>query len=85
MVVSMKNAVFWVVTPCGSCKNRLSEERIASIISMIILVVQGTTSAVTSSNKLRRDARRNIPVDGILHINRRENLKSYITLTGCAL
>jgi hypothetical protein len=21
-VVSMKNGVFWVVTPCGSCKNR---------------------------------------------------------------
>jgi hypothetical protein len=21
-VVTMKNGVFWVVTPCGSCKNR---------------------------------------------------------------
>jgi hypothetical protein len=22
MAVTMKNDVFWVVTPCGSCKNR---------------------------------------------------------------
>jgi hypothetical protein len=22
MAVTMKNAVFWDVTPCGSCKNR---------------------------------------------------------------
>jgi hypothetical protein len=26
-----------------------------------------------------------IPVDGILHSHRREDLKSYMTLTGCAL
>jgi hypothetical protein len=29
--------------------------------------------------------RRNIPEDGILHTHRRENLNSYIALTGCAL
>jgi hypothetical protein len=23
MVVTMKNGVFWDVTPCGSCKNRI--------------------------------------------------------------
>jgi hypothetical protein len=23
--VTMKNGVFWDVTPCGSCKNRVSE------------------------------------------------------------
>jgi hypothetical protein len=28
----MKNAVFWDVTLCGSCKTDVSEERIASII-----------------------------------------------------
>jgi hypothetical protein len=27
--VTMKNGVFWDVTPCGSCKNRVSEERSA--------------------------------------------------------
>jgi hypothetical protein len=30
--VTTKNAVSWDVTPCGSCKNRNSEERIVSII-----------------------------------------------------
>jgi hypothetical protein len=30
-VVTMKNDVFWVVTPCGSCKNDVSEELSASI------------------------------------------------------
>jgi hypothetical protein len=28
----MKNALFWDVTPCGCCKNRRLQERIASII-----------------------------------------------------
>jgi hypothetical protein len=32
MVFTMKNAVFWDVTPCGSCKNRVLVERSASII-----------------------------------------------------
>jgi hypothetical protein len=32
--VTMKNAVFWYVTPCGYCKNRVSEERSASIITV---------------------------------------------------
>jgi cytidine deaminase len=28
--VTMKNGVFWDVTPCGSCKNRLTELGISS-------------------------------------------------------
>jgi hypothetical protein len=31
--VTMKNAVFWNVTPCDSCKNGVLEESISSIIS----------------------------------------------------
>jgi hypothetical protein len=34
---------------------------------------------------LIRATRRNIPKDDILHSHRRENLKSYIALTGWAL
>jgi hypothetical protein len=30
--VTMKNGASWDVTPCGSCKNRLSDELSASII-----------------------------------------------------
>jgi hypothetical protein len=43
--------------------------------------------AIGSSEKLvlTKATRRNIPEDGNLHIHRRENLKSYIALTGWAL
>jgi hypothetical protein len=34
---------------------------------------------------LTRATRRNIPEGAVLHSHRRENLKSYIALTGCAL
>jgi hypothetical protein len=39
----------------------------------------------SETSVLRRATRRNIPKDGILHSNRRENLKSYIALTDWAL
>jgi hypothetical protein len=45
----MKNFVFWDMTPCGFCKNRVSEERIASIIRVTRIGKIGTTLAVTSS------------------------------------
>jgi hypothetical protein len=32
MAVTRKNAVFWDVTPCGSCKTDVLEEHSASII-----------------------------------------------------
>jgi hypothetical protein len=34
MSVTIKNAVFWDVMLCGSCKNNVSEERIASVIKV---------------------------------------------------
>jgi hypothetical protein len=45
----MKNAVFWDVMPCGSSKNRISKERIASIILMARIDELGTTLARTSN------------------------------------
>jgi hypothetical protein len=30
MAVTMKNGVFWVVTPCGSCKNQRGKAHLAS-------------------------------------------------------
>jgi hypothetical protein len=44
----MKHGVFWDVTPCGSCKNRVWEERSASIIRVTRIGELGTTVAVTS-------------------------------------
>jgi hypothetical protein len=37
----VKNAVFRDITQCGSCKNRVSEERIASIITAIRIADNG--------------------------------------------
>jgi hypothetical protein len=48
MAMTMKNAVFWDVTLCDSCKNRRFEERIASIIRVIRIGKLGTRRAVTS-------------------------------------
>jgi hypothetical protein len=45
MAVTMKNAVFWDVTPCGCCKNRHFEERIISIIRVEGLSELGTRLA----------------------------------------
>jgi hypothetical protein len=49
--VTMKNGVFWDVTPCGSCKNRVSEELSASFIRVTRIVELGTTLAVTSNRR----------------------------------
>jgi hypothetical protein len=47
--VTMKNGVFWDVTPRGSCKNRVSEELSASFIRVTRIGELGTTLAVTSN------------------------------------
>jgi hypothetical protein len=46
-------------------------------------MIEAIRSSETSI--LTTDTRRSIPEDGILHSHRRENLKSYIVLTGWAL
>jgi hypothetical protein len=53
----MKNAVFWDISPWGSCKNRRSEEARASIIGVTRIGELGTKLTVTSNrNTLRRNA-----------------------------
>jgi hypothetical protein len=59
----------------------ISEESIAPIVRVTRISELGETLAVTSN----RSTRCNIPEDGILHSHRRENLKSYIVLTGWIL
>jgi hypothetical protein len=61
-----KNAIFWDVTPSGSCKNRRIGERSASIIMVTICEV-GTMLAVTSSRRtLRRKYTNIVPSSSIL-------------------
>jgi hypothetical protein len=46
---TMKNSVFWDVTPSGSCKNNVSEECITSVIRVERISDLGTAIAVTSN------------------------------------
>jgi hypothetical protein len=47
--VTMKNGVFWDVTPCDSCKNRRFEELSAFFIRVTRIGQLGTTLALTSN------------------------------------
>jgi hypothetical protein len=87
--IFLKNAVYWNVTPCGSCKSRsvlrllVTANVVPTSLTLVTLMIEAIYSSETSV--LTRSAWRNITEDGILHSHRRENLKSYIALTGWAL
>jgi hypothetical protein len=54
MAVLMKNAVFWDVTPCGSCKIEVSEKCVAFIIRVERISVLGTL-AVTNRSRFQQN------------------------------
>jgi hypothetical protein len=54
-------------------------------ISLILVTLMMEELRSSKTSVLTRAMGRNIPEDDILHSHRRENLKSYIALTGWAL
>jgi hypothetical protein len=69
--------------PRGSFPGGKAANGVPSSPILFTLIMEALRSFETSV--LTRTTRPNIPEDGILHSHRRENLKSYITLTGWAL
>jgi hypothetical protein len=51
--VTIKNGVFWDVTPCGSCKKNVSEELSAFFIAVTRISKHGVTSQKTPFFKLQ--------------------------------
>jgi hypothetical protein len=49
----LKNSVFWGVTPCGSCKNDVSEELSASIIRVTRICELGMLVVTSNRRTLR--------------------------------
>jgi hypothetical protein len=94
----MKNSVFWDVTRIGELGTTLAVTSNRRTLPLVFLVRAGVvpsspilvtlmkeTLSSSETSVLTRATRRNIPQDGILHSHCRENLKSYIALTGWTL
>jgi hypothetical protein len=78
----MKNGVIWGVMPCGPCENRGFGGTL-TLFLVVTLMMEALRSFDTSV--LTGDTWRNIPEDAIPISHCRENLKSYIALTGWTL
>jgi hypothetical protein len=79
----VKNVVFWDITQLSVRLLLVTANVIHSSPILVTLMRSGLGSSEMSV--LIKGTRRNIPEDGIRHSHRRENLKSYIALTGWTL
>jgi hypothetical protein len=65
--MTLKNIVFWNVTPCASCENQRLGGSITFNIMMDIFSELGTLSVIsTKTSVLTRTTRRHIPEDDTL-------------------
>jgi hypothetical protein len=67
--VSMKNAVFWDVTPCASCMRNLLVTDNVVLNSLIISTLTMETIPFSQTSVLTRATQRHISDDGILHLD----------------
>jgi hypothetical protein len=72
----------WVIL--RSVRRLLVTAKVVHSSPILVTLMIGAIST-TETSVLTRATRRHIPEDGIIHSHRRENLKSYIALTGWAL
>jgi hypothetical protein len=85
----LKNAVFCNIVPVvlsvfiSIVLGFLVNDKFPSALIFVTLMMEAVRSSETPF--LTRATQHNIPEDGILHSPRRDNLKSYIALTGWAL
>jgi hypothetical protein len=77
---AIKSVVLWDVTPCSSVRQLLVTANVVSS-SPILVTLMMEELRTSDTPVLTRATQRNIPEDGILYSNRRENLRSYIILT----
>jgi hypothetical protein len=83
-LLKVNEKIVFTVTPESSVRRLLVTACVFSSSPILVTLMKEELSSSEISVPTRA-TRRNIPEDTILHSHRRENLKSYIALTGWTL
>jgi hypothetical protein len=87
MMEALSSSETSVLTRAGISSQLASVANMANFVpsSLILVTLMMELLSSSETSVLTRETRRNIPDGAILHSHRRENLKSYIALTGWTL